>query len=181
MIHSFRNILPELWGSFLFNDIRDKNGNVYGPGFLKGKIQYASIWIAKKDELPKKSSIRLWSENKCVFCNASLSFKISVGDHSVGKGMDELCWSLPCCKNCNSSKGTTKINKDLITWWIGNKNKSILQIKRDVLSIFVRARFRQLELCGDLDKECPKEYLIALKQLRDAWLINKDKYQEVLL
>jgi len=166
----FRDVLPELWSCYLFNEIRNKDGYVYGQSFLNKNREYSKKWIENKK--PKKSSIRLWSKNKCVFCNIPLFFKISVGDHSVGKGLDELCWALPCCKKCNSSKGTTKINRDLITWWIEKKQKNIIQLNRDVLSIFLRARWRLLQIDDNLDIDAPYQYNIAINQLKNAWTRN---------
>ena len=165
---TFREILPEIWGCVLFDRFRNSRNEVYGEKFLIKQKTYAKIWIADKTKTPGRSNIRLRSKNECSYCKVSITALNGVGDHIVGKKMDELFWLVPCCKSCNSSKG----KKDLVDWWVNFKGGNFNWLLRDVISIFIRAKYRLLEKENRLDDVCPKEYHLALNQIKDSWRVK---------
>lgn len=162
----YENMLPEIWASTIYNTVRKKSGELYGLGFLQMKRNYAKQWINNPDKLPGESILRLRKINQCVYCDNDLKFIGGVGDHAVGREMDSALWMLPCCTKCNSSKG----KKDLIDWWVSHKGYDITDLKRDVLSIFVRAKFRILLKHNLLCSRPIESYYVALKQIQSKWI-----------
>jgi len=163
---TYRDFLPELWGCVLFDKIRNKNNEVYGNGFLNQHLDYAKIWINKEEKQPGRSNIRLRVKNICVYCGNKITDVDGVGDHIVSEFKDRsIIWTVPCCKTDNSSKG----KKDLIDWWCGFKENNIIDLGRDVMSIFVRAKHRHLENIGELNNKVPEMYHTALEQIKNNW------------
>lgn len=163
--NNYREILPEIWGCVLFDKIRNKQGEVYGKSFLNKQKKYAREWIINNNKTPGRSNIRLRSKNQCSYCQTEITAENGVGDHVVGRKMNQLYWLIPCCRSCNSSKG----KKDLLDWWVNHKNNNITILSRDVISIFVRAKYRLMEDEGSLDESVPSCYEVALKQIKDNW------------
>ena len=165
-MNTYREILPDIWACTLFDNFRNKNGVVYGVGFLKKQKDYAEIWIGDEEKIPGRSNIRLRSKNECVYCKILITAQNGVGDHTVSEfERKNVLWTVPCCKSCNSSKN----NKDLIEWWCGFKKRNIVNLGRDVMSIFVRAKYRLLKKENKLDDIVPEIYLIALEQIKKHW------------
>ena len=165
---NFNDFLPELWGSVLFDKIRNNKGVVYGNSFLVKHLEYAKVWIKNDLKNPGKSNVRLRSKNKCVYCNIPIEEENGVGDHVVSGFIDRgIIWTVPCDKKCNSSKG----KKDLIEWWCGYKNRNIVELSRDVISIFVRAKYRHLQNEKKLQEFVPEIYHTALQQIKNNWEI----------
>ena len=163
---TYRKFLPELWASVIYTTIRAKDGNVYAHSFLERQRNYTKQWIENPHKTPGHSNIRLRSQNLCSYCKTPITTSInSVGDHIVGRKMNELFWLVPCCNICNSSKGKL----DLIEWWVGKKNHYFLRLDKDVISIFVRAKYRLLQKEGNLDQTVTDPYLVALNQVRNSW------------
>lgn len=162
---TYREILPEIWGCTLFDRFRNKQGVIYGESFLNKQRDYAKIWIADPKKTPGRSNIRLRSKNQCSYCKTPITAENGVGDHIVGKKMNELYWLVPCCKSCNSSKG----KKDLIDWWVGFKKHNVIELGRDIVSIYVRAKYRLFENENILDDEVPECFVQALEQIKHHW------------
>ena len=163
---TYEEFLPELWGCCLFDSMRTKEGKVYGEGFLNKQLDYSKIWIRDIKKIPSRANCRLRNKNVCVYCKNVITEINGVGDHVVAEFIDRsIIWTVPCDRNCNSSKG----KKDLIEWWCGDKGKNILELSRDVISIFVRAKFRHLQNENKLKEFVPEIYLTALQQVKDHW------------
>jgi len=162
---TFREFLPELWASKIFDYSRQKNGSVYGVGYFWKQMIDAKKWISISN--PKKSHLRLHKKNECSYCNEKITAEGGDGDHVVGRDMDDIHWLVPCCKQCNSSKG----KKDLIEWWVDFKGKNILDLDKDVLSVYVRGKYRLFDREGKLDEECPEYFELALQQIKNNWVV----------
>ncbi len=163
---TYREFLPELWACFLFDSMRSKDGNVYGESFLTKQRDYSKIWINDLKKLPGRANIRLRSNNECVYCKTELDKNNGYGDHVVAGFEDRgIVWTVPCDRSCNASKG----KKDLIVWWCEFKGNSITDLNRDVISIFVRAKYRHLNNIGKLDDIIPEIYHTALEQIKNNW------------
>jgi hypothetical protein len=166
---TYREFLSELWACSLFDSMRSKDGNIYGENFLNKQRDYAKNWISNPKKLPGRANIRLRSKNKCVYCKNELTENNGYGDH-VESGFEDrgILWTVPCERSCNSSKG----KKDLIVWWCEFKGNSIIDLSRDVISIFVRAKYRHLENIGELNNEIPEIYYTALEQIKNNWSVK---------
>lgn len=169
---NFRCFLPELWSWVLYYKIRDNNGNIYGISFLDKHKKDSIKWI---ESTPGRANTRLRIKNNCVYCQKPNLPINGIGDHIVSEFEDKnIIWTVPCCKNCNSSKG----KKDLIDWWLGLKFTSctpkkmaywsddFINLDRDVISIFVRAKYRHQKNKGELDDVIPNNYLKILNQIK---------------
>jgi hypothetical protein len=164
-LDNYQNMLIEIWATTLYNTIRHKSGKTYGYGFLEKKREYARVWINNPDRLPGESILRLRKKNECVYCDIYLEFIGGVGDHVVGKTLDSALWMLPCCTQCNSSKG----KMDLVDWWVRHKKKNIVSLKRDILSIFVRGKYRVLDKQNKLGERPLDSYYTALNRIKNSW------------
>lgn len=84
----------------------------------------------------------------CIYCGGPLPGDSDQGDHVVPtarggpNGFEN--WA-PCCRSCNSSKGT----RDLLDW------KPFNTVALDVLVIYCRVMFQLLEREGRLDEPAP--------------------------
>jgi len=86
----------------------------------------------------RKTVLRLAGLGRCVSCG--LTVGIGSGDHIIplSRGGPQSAENfMPLCKRCNSSKG----NKDLLEWWIGN-GRHIKDLNHDALTIYLRLRYR---------------------------------------
>ena len=157
IISSYNEYLPRLFSLYLYNKIRKPTGELYGSGFYFKKTIQNRDWIKTS---PSSSMARLRNINKCVYCDADLDVKFGVGDHIVGKELDDIRWLVPCCIVCNSSKG----NRDLLYWWCIMKKRKIIDLKKDVLAIYIRGKYRLLEQQKRLGEKPMKEYIEILGQ-----------------
>jgi len=155
----YKDYLSEFWARILFHQIKDKDGNFYGTGFYRSHLKYAKKWIYETE--PTDSIIKLFSKKKCVYCGVDLKSSGSIGDHIVGRKLNGVQWRVPCCKTCNSSKG----NRDLIDWWVGMKNRDVLDIDKHVWAVYVRAKLRLLIQENNFEQWCSYPFLIALEGL----------------
>lgn len=159
IIVNYEEYLPRLFSLYLYNTIKKPNGEFYGSGFYFTKTIQNKTWIKTS---PSSSMARLRNANKCVYCQVGLSVKFGVGDHIVGKELDDIRWLVPCCGFCNSSKG----NRDLLYWWCIMKKRNILDLKKDVLATYIRGKYLLLSMKNELGNK-PTEYHISiLDQLR---------------
>jgi hypothetical protein len=166
---SYRDYLPELWSSILYDQCRNKEGYVYADLFLDKQRKITLKKITHTDELPNNAIKKMLSQNKCSYCNEELNFKeIRDGDHIVRREMNHLIWTVPCCRSCNSSKG----KKDLLEWWINFKGNNITNLSHSVIGVFCRAKYRLLQKHGELDGQIPSMYVTALLQIRTHWEIK---------
>ena len=155
----YKDRLPVFWADILYHQIKDKAGNLYGIGFHRRHLELAKKWIYETE--PSDSIAILFAKKKCAYCGTDLKFKVSVGDHIVGKKLEGVQWRVPCCKTCNSSKG----NHDLIDWWVGMKKRDILEIDKHVWAVYVRAKPRLLIQENNFDQRCSSAFLTALDSL----------------
>ncbi len=157
-----------LRASHLFCKIQTKEGNMYSKSFFLKHLEWTQNWIQKRE--PKKAIIRLRRKNQCSYCNIILTDKNGEGDHIVGKSLDSLLWLVPCCKSCNSSK----FKNDLLDWWVIKKQRDILDLSKDVISVYVRARFRILENENKLHNNISKGLKESLNQLPNFYNLMED-------
>jgi len=157
---SWKEYLPNLFSSFLYQTIRSKFGTRYGVSLYYKWLNHhkSEEWILKTE--PNACFFRLWNKKKCSYCDNPPTN--GIGDHAVGrKRLDFLFTHLPCCRRCNSSKGRL----DLIYWFCIKKGNNILKLSKDVISIYVRAQYRALHTESRLDTLVPDEYITILTQL----------------
>lgn len=163
---NYSESLSYLWTLKQYTIIQKRTGNKYTMGFLDRLQNNTRKWITTE---PARSIIRLRKLNRCSYCDAELFDKNGDGDHIVGKALDGALWQVPCCHtvmgNCNSSKG----GKDLLEWWM-RKNRHIDDLKTDVLSIYLRAKWRVLRQQGLLYSEAAPAHHYFCRQL---WESNK--------
>ncbi len=155
----YKDFLPSFWALILYYQIKDKNGNQYGIGFYRRQKEYAQKWIHETE--PTDSIAKLFSRNKCAYCGIDLRFTGSIGDHVVGKKLNGVQWRVPCCTKCNSSKG----NLDLIDWWVGKKNRNVLDIDKHVWAVYVRAKLLLLKQENNYEQRCSNPFLYAFDNL----------------
>ncbi len=155
----YKDLLHIFWAGILYHQIKDKDGNFYGIRFFRKHRDYAEKWIHETE--PTDSIIKLFARKKCVYCGIDLKFTGSIGDHIVGKKLNGAQWRVPCCTACNSSKG----NLDLIDWWVGKKNKDVLDIDKHVWAIYVRAKILLLKQENNYDQICSNPFLVAFDDL----------------
>ena len=158
-IKNNKDFLVKCYAGFIYNKITQSDGELYSIGFYIKKEQQVQEWIKSE---PSSSIARLRNKNQCVYCDIDLNVKYGVGDHIVGRELDSALWVLPCCNICNSSKG----KKDLIVWWCKMKNRNILDLKKDVFAIYVRAKYKLLEKQGKLNDRPIQEHIDILKQFK---------------
>lgn len=158
---NYSQSLSYLWTLKQYTIIQKRSGNKYTIGFLDKLQNNTMKWITTE---PARSIIRLRKLNRCSYCNVELFDKNGDGDHIVGKSLDGALWQVPCChtiiSNCNSSKG----GKDLLDWWM-KKGRNINDLKTDVLSIYLRAKWRVLQKTGLLYSEASKSHHYFILQL----------------
>lgn len=155
---SWKEGLPQMFSLYLWNVIRDRNGKIYGPKFYRDKFEYHKKWIESD---PGRSNTRLRNLGTCCYCNTILTNENRTEEHIVGKRLDVVQFMMACCDICNSSKG----KKDLIEWWCDFKGYDILKMKQDVLSIYVRGKYRLLKLDNNLEEQMPKIFMNVIEHL----------------
>lgn len=164
---NFSQSLSYLWTLTQYNNIQYRSGNKYSIGLLVRLTDNTNKWITTE---PARSIIRLRKLNRCSYCDAELFDKNGDGDHIVGKSLDGALWQVPCCHtvlgNCNSSKG----GKDLLEWW-QKKNRSIKDLKVDVLSIYLRAKWKVLANTNQLYSQASPAQHHYVKEL---WSVTND-------
>lgn len=157
----FAQTLCYLWTLRQYQEIQQRSQNKYTIGLLVKLQKNTTKWIMTE---PKRSIIRLRKLNLCAYCGRELFDKNGNGDHIVGKELDGALWQVPCCHtvigNCNSSKG----KKDLLDWW-KKKGRDIDGVKTDVLSIYVRAKWKLLEKNNLLYSKSSESHYYFVKQL----------------
>lgn len=158
---NYSQSLSFIWTLKQYQSIQTKSNNKYKIGFLVRLYSNTTKWITTD---PARSIIRLRKLNRCSYCDRELFDKNGDGDHIVGKGLDGALWQVPCCHtitgNCNSSKG----KKDLLDWW-QKKNKDIDELKIDVLSIYLRAKWKLLSRNNLLYTKASDSQHYFIKQL----------------
>lgn len=158
---NFSQTLSYLWTLKQYDQIQNKSNNKYSIGLLNKLHHNTTKWIVTD---PARSIIRLRKINRCSYCDRELFDKNGDGDHIVGKELDGALWQVPCCHtilgNCNSSKG----KKDLLDWW-QKKDRDIDSLKIDVLSIYLRAKWRLLVKNNLLYLDAPPSQYHYVKQL----------------
>ena len=159
IVSSYEEYLPRLFSLYLYNKIKKPNGEFYGVGFYFKKTIQNKEWIKTS---PSSSMARLRNTNKCVYCDVDLDVKFGVGDHIVGKELNDIRWLVPCCTFCNSSKG----NRDLLFWWCIMKKRDIINLKKDVLATYIRGKYLLLKTKDLLQTKPSDDHISILKQLR---------------
>lgn len=164
---NYSESLSYLWTLTQYNKIQERSQNRYSLGFLTRLSENTNKWITTE---PARSIIRLRKLNRCSYCDAELFDKNGDGDHIVGKSLDGALWQVPCCHtvlgNCNSSKG----GKDLLEWWL-KKNRSIQDLKIDVLSIYLRAKWKVLNSTNKLYSEASP---VQHHYVKELWSVTND-------
>lgn len=161
----YHEVIPYLWTAYQCKIIQSYSGNKYSKvGLFNNGIKNTMKWIQSD---PARTVIRLWRKSdQCVYCgNKIINTKNTEGDHIVGRvNLNGASWQVPCCHtvngNCQSSKG----NRDLLVWW-HKKERSFDILSKDVLSIYIRAKYRVIENLGQMNVEAPIAHHHYLAQL----------------
>lgn len=152
-----KEVIGYFWTILQYKNIQRQYENRYSIGMLDGLHKKTEKWIVSD---PNRSIIRLRKINRCSYCDAELYDKNGEGDHIVGKEMDQVVWLVPCCPYCNSSKG----KKDLLEWWF-KKERRIDDLRTDVLSIYLRGKFKLLSIRGELGAPANDTQIYYLRQM----------------
>lgn len=156
-IGTYAKVIPYYWTIIQYNNIQRQSNNKYSIGMLDGLHTKTQKWMVSD---PNRSIIRLRKLNRCSYCDAELYDKNGEGDHIVGRELDQVVWLVPCCPYCNSSKG----KKDLLEWW-HKKERRIDDLRTDVLSIYLRGKFKLLSNKGIIDTPASDTHIHYLRQL----------------
>jgi hypothetical protein len=175
---SFKNVLPRLWYLMLIKDnFIKKTTKEYYDFSGNAVFQFNNI-LNKMDDSPDDGAQKLHS-NVCSYCNNDYTFNAK-GDHVVNgnihkkyRELDNLVYRLNCCKSCNSSK----LDKDMIDWWVNYKKKNITTLTKNHLNVYCRAMWMYCKLSNSLDDLVPEYYLKAIEQLRQV--INNKTYDKI--
>lgn len=148
---SYAQVLPWFWCLIQNIRIKTENRKEYSSGIFDRLYQNTIKWIEKE---PLNSNINLRKSNQCSYCGVPLTDKNGVGDHIVGRELDQVAFIVPCCNiYCNPSKG----NRDLVEWVV-KKNKPFETIRIEVWSIYIRGKYKLMKQTGRLDELVTKEF-----------------------
>lgn len=151
--------LRQMFAYRMYLEIRQKDGSLYGSGFLDKQYQNYDKFIVKE---PRNSIIRLRKNNKCPYCHDdAVDSDKAEGDHVLGRKLDETSFVVPCCVSCNSSKS----QKDLLEWWYCYRNKKIMNLVVDVFKIYIRGKFKLLQKTDSLDCQISENQILMLNEL----------------
>jgi len=117
--------------------------------------------------------IRLLAAGTCVYCPAPPSAD-STGDHLVSLdqgGQDGLENYVPCCRNCNASKGT----RDLLDWW-HTKDRPVTDLPLDVLTAYARLTFAHHVRLHTLGQPASPALIATVRQLVTALPSNQHRW-----
>ena len=158
-------VIPYLWTAYQCSVIQSVSKSKYSKtGLFDNGIKNTLKWIQTD---PARTVIRLWRRSEvCSYCgNKIINTKNTEGDHIVGRiNLSGASWQVPCCHtvdgNCQSSKG----NRDLLIWWY-KKQREFNQLSKDVLSIYIRAKYRMLVGCNGLQEKASDAHHYYLSKL----------------
>lgn len=159
---TWREFLPDLLSSVLWQKIRNKKGERYNKSLYFKWLHYHKTEKFLTSG-PSRSFFRLLNKNKCSYCNNSIPRTNGYGDHSVGK-TGSIMTCVPCCRSCNSSKG----KNDMIYWFCIKKGNDVLKLDKDVISIYVQGKYQVLKQDGGLDTFIPIEFHDILSKLHEG-------------
>ena len=184
---TYRNVLPRLWYLLFICDTFYKPAiNQYLPygGVTADNLK---LYISKvRDNVPDDAAQYL-KKDRCSYCK-KLHVMTAKGDHIVNKKihtkypeLDNNLFRINCCKSCNSSK----LNKDLIDWWINHKERNIVELSdkdkkfkgSKILGVYAKAMWKYLEGENKLDDTVPEYYLKAIEQLHQH--IEQSSYEQI--
>jgi len=175
---TYRNVLPRLWYLMLIKDdfFKKSEGVYYQFGGVTKK-QLGHI-LSKMGGTPDDGAQKL-HKDVCSYCGEPYTFARK-GDHIVKAEihkkyleLDNLLFRINCCKSCNSSK----LNKDMLEWWINHKGKNITELSKNHLNIYSRAMWKYCELSNKLDEDVPEVFQKAILQLHDH--ISESSYDKI--
>ena len=167
---NYKNFLLDLWASKLYDSIRTNTGEVYAKSWYYKQYNVGVKKILDPNEHPNNALRKLWSKKICSYCDKILiHISPSQGDHIVAEFYDRgILWTVPCCKQCNSSKG----KKDLIDWWVNHKGYDFSNLNKDVSGIFCRVKYRHMKYIDSIFDDIPDVYYTALQQVKDNWSLE---------
>ena len=172
----YQNALPLMYGMRDYFERKDKNGRLYFPSFLETKIRNASGSFMT--DIPKKQRIKNLRKNVCSFCGSTDLPESTEGDHILSKslhpGVDLDAYTVLCCVSCNSSK----LNHDLLEWWIDKQEKKFDDIPIEVIGIYVRAEWKWRYEEGKLNEPITKFFKTGLEHLRQRIMNDNSKKNE---
>ena len=161
----YHEVIPYLWTAYQCSVIQSVSDNKYSKeGLFNNGLKNTIKWIQTD---PARTVIRLWRNSDiCSYCgNKIIDTKNTEGDHIVGRtNLNGASWQVPCCHtvngNCQSSKG----NRDLLVWW-HKKGREFGRLSKDVLSIYIRGKYRMVENSGELQVEATEAHHHYLAKL----------------
>lgn len=119
--------------------------------------------MAKKHSTSKIMAILKKSNGCCWYCGIQLDKSNYTSDHVVSKkngGTDSIDNLVPCCKRCNSRKGTRAIEQ------FREKLQLELSKKDYTYVIFLEEQLMYLKSIGfDITKIKPKKYLFYFETM----------------
>ena len=175
---TYRIVLPRLWFlTFVKDRLYIESDKKYYP-LSQNIYKHLLIFQSNIENPPNKATQRL-QKDTCVYCKRPNHFN-GDGDHVVNKkirtqirSLDSLSFRYNCCRQCNSSK----LNKDLLFWWIIKKEKSVLDLSMDLIHLYSKATWLVQKSQNNLDGLVPEEYLKAVNQLHLT--IDQESYNSI--
>lgn len=176
---SYENVLPRLWFLMLIKTnftLKNESDRFYPfGGYTKKQLYYI---LDKIKNFPDDTAQRL-QKNNCVYCGKDNPFNHK-GDHIVKKAirkefpqLDNLVFRVNCCRSCNSSKGA----KDLLDWWLNHKQKSILELTMDHISLYTRAQWQIHKTTSSLPDLVPEFWKNCIEELHHH--LHSKSYEKI--
>ena len=162
---TWNEVLLFIWSSYQVRKIQQQSNNKYRKeGLFDNCLGNTLKWIETD---PARTIIRLWRKgDECAYCRRKIiPTKNTEGDHIIGRDhLNGASWQVPCCHTVIGQCQSSKLNRDLLEWWY-KKNRSIDDLQKDVLSIYIRGKFRVLKNSSKLSDVAPIAHHYYLKNL----------------
>lgn len=165
---AYKDVIPFIWTALQCKRIQHYSNNKYNmDGLFNNCLINTKKWLESD---PARTIFRLHKKHTtCCYCGKEIiPTKDSEGDHIVGReNLNGASWQVPCCHtvigNCQSSKG----NRDLFEWWY-KKSRSLGTMQKDVLSIYIRGKYRVLKNTNSLELIASEAHHYYLNEIWSA-------------
>lgn len=162
---TYADVLPYLWTVYQCTKIQIQSKNKYQKdGLFNNTLHNTLKWIESD---PARTIIRLWRNgDECVYCRQKIiPTKNTEGDHIVGReNLNGASWQVPCCHTVRGQCQSSKLNRDLLEWWY-KKDRGIDDLQKDVLSIYIRGKYRVLKNSNRLSDIASTAHHFYLQQM----------------